>query len=282
MDESFEFIELQNISGQPLNLAGVQFTQGVNVRARATDLLQPGEYALVVKDRAAFTARYGAAAAAKIVGDYPPDILDNGGERLRLEDAGRRGRARLPHRPGVVPQHRRRRAARSRSATRARRSGRGATRRRGDRAACQGGTPGAPDGVPTGVAGAWLFYNNSSFDGRDPAAGAADDAAVAAGKSGWDGTGPVSFAHVSGYSRGINGVMIDVSNLLAEPTAADFIVEMSQPGSATGWVAAPTPAVARRAGDGAGESDRVSLVWPDGSIVNRWLRVTLRDARPTG
>ena len=272
VDESFEYIEFQNISGQPLNLNGIRLTQGVNVLL-GNVTLQPGEYALVVKDRAAFTSRYGAAAAGRIVGEYPLDILDNGGERLRIEDAS--GEVVLDFNidhlwfPSTDGQ------------------GRSLTIRNptapvgtwGDSVAWRSssvvnGTPGAPDnGAPTtALVGTRLFYNNSALDGRDAAAGYADDAAVAPDKSGWDGTGSPSAANVSGYDKGINGVMFDVSNLLTGLAAADFAVSMSSP---TGWVPAPAPTVTVRGGSGAGESDRVSLLFPDGSVVNRWLRVTM-------
>jgi hypothetical protein len=280
VDESFEYIEFQNIFGQPLNLGGIRLTQGVNVTLPGVTL-QPGEYALVVKDAAAFAARYGATAAARVVGEYPLDVLDNGGDRLRIEDASGEVVLDFQFQGEWYP---------STDGT-----GRSLTIRNanapiatwGDAAAWRpsgvhGGTPGGPDVVPTTVTGAKLFYNNSAFDGRATAAGAADDAAVAPDKAAWDGTSPLSFAHVSSYSKGINGVMIDVNNLLGDLALTDFVFEMSAPFSASGWAAAPAPTVSRRPGAGDGESDRISLVWPDGSIVNRWLRVTLLAAPTKG
>jgi hypothetical protein len=84
--EEYEFVEVQNISQQALNLGGMKFTLGFDaILANVT--LQPGAYGVVVRNRAAFTSRYGAAAAANIVGDFPTDHLDNIGERIRLEDA---------------------------------------------------------------------------------------------------------------------------------------------------------------------------------------------------
>ena len=63
-----------------------------------------------------------------------------------------------------------------------------------------------------------LFYNNSSFDGKDPAANASDDAAIAQNP---DGSAKqallpgqtASFANYTSYNKGINGVMIDVAGL---------------------------------------------------------------------
>ena len=69
---------------------------------------------------------------------------------------------------------------------------------------------------------------------------------------------------------------MDVHNLLADLTPADFVFSMIGPGHAGGWVASPVPTITRRPGAGVeGESDRIMLVWPDGSIVNRWLSVTV-------
>src|SRR5205085_2665199 len=45
-----------------------------------------------------------------------------------------------------------------------------------------GGSPGAPDAVPATVAGRFVFYNQSKFDGNNAAANASDDAAIATDK----------------------------------------------------------------------------------------------------
>jgi len=137
------------------------------------------------------------------------------------------------------------------------------------------------DVTTSAVVGRHLFYNNSAFDGRTPGAAAADDAAIATDKvaarppeSGWNnwfGT----FANVSSYTRGINGVMIDVAGLPAEAslTASDFEVSGG----------APLPAaISVRRGAGVGSSDRVTLVWPDGAIRNRWLGVRVKVTANTG
>jgi len=41
------------------------------------------------------------------------------------------------------------------------------------------------------------------------------------------------------------------------------------------------PSVSVRPGAGAGGSDRVTLVWPDGAIVRRWLQVTMNPTANT-
>lgn len=121
-----------------------------------------------------------------------------------------------------------------------------------------------------------VFYNNSAFDGRLAGAGPSDDAAVAPDKSALVPGQPATLANIINSCQGINGVMLDIADLRADPAAADFTFEVSVPDAPGTWIAAPLPAaIARRAGAGAGASDRVTLVWSDGSISDRWLRVTL-------
>ena len=129
--------------------------------------------------------------------------------------------------------------------------------------------------LPVAVVGRHVFYNHSAHDGRDPAATAADDGAVAPNKSALLPGQPASFSNVTSYSRGINGVMVDVENLpdAATVTAANFGFALGRGDGA--WADGPAPAaVTLRRGAGVGGSDRVTLTWADGQIVNRWLRVT--------
>lgn len=78
-----EFIELENTGNEPISLAGVRFTNGINFDFPDL-ILQPGEFILVVRDLAAFTNFYGN--GFLIAGEYS-GRLDNGGERIRLEIA---------------------------------------------------------------------------------------------------------------------------------------------------------------------------------------------------
>jgi hypothetical protein len=132
---------------------------------------------------------------------------------------------------------------------------------------------------------AFVFYNNSAFDGHDPAPNAADDAAIATDKN------PVSTSRApvwgtfSTYSRGLNGLMVDLAGLPAGTglSAADFDFSMGNSPDGALWTAAPAPsAVAVRRGAGVGGADRVTLVWPDGAIKNTWLRVTVKPTARTG
>ncbi len=84
----FEFIELRNISAsETLDLADLAFTAGItfDFAGAAVTELAPGACVLVVKNPAAFEARYGT--GLPVAGSYP-NSLDNAGEQLVLALAG--------------------------------------------------------------------------------------------------------------------------------------------------------------------------------------------------
>src|SRR5205085_8721291 len=122
------------------------------------------------------------------------------------------------------------------------------------------------------IAGRFVFYNASVFDGYNPGANADDDLTIAPDKAALLPGAAATFANVTSYSRGINGVMIDVELLGGVPDVNDFTFRTGS--DAAGWVAAPNPdrIVVRGLGNGI---DRVTLTWPDGAIVDRWLAVTV-------
>ena len=83
-DPNEEFIELTNIGGTPINLSLVSFTNGIDFTFGDVELAA-GDYVVVVRNRAAFEAQYPAFTGV-IAGQYAGS-LDNGGERIELEDA---------------------------------------------------------------------------------------------------------------------------------------------------------------------------------------------------
>jgi hypothetical protein len=135
--------------------------------------------------------------------------------------------------------------------------------------------------APPSVAGRHLFYNRSAFDGGSAAAGVLDDGAIAADKQAYRpaaaaGAGP-RFANLSSYSRGINGVMVDVAGLFGRALAlSDFEFRTGTGPDPAAWPLAPAPSMAVRRGAGAGGSDRFTFVWPDNAVRNTWLRVTVK------
>ena len=85
----FEYLELQNIGGQSIDLTDVYFADGIEFTftGSAITTLDPGERVLIVCNLAAFQARYGVSYNNRIAGEYLPSRLDNAGERLHLVDA---------------------------------------------------------------------------------------------------------------------------------------------------------------------------------------------------
>ena len=81
-NDDFEYIEIQNIGGQAVNLAGLEFADGV-VFAFPTFVLGPGQFALVVRSIDAFEVRYGMGLSDRILGEFQWRTgLDNAAERL--------------------------------------------------------------------------------------------------------------------------------------------------------------------------------------------------------
>ncbi|MHC4323801.1 MAG: lamin tail domain-containing protein, partial [Planctomycetota bacterium] len=81
-----EFVELQNIGAETINLNLVSFTNGIDFTFPSVELAA-GQYAVVVQDRNAFETRYGT--EINIAGQYSGK-LNNAGERIELQDAASR------------------------------------------------------------------------------------------------------------------------------------------------------------------------------------------------
>jgi hypothetical protein len=86
-NEEFEFIELQNIGDETIDLTSVSFIDGItfDFKNGSVTSLGPGEFVLVVKNQVAFESRYGAGLSAKIAGEYTGK-LSNNGENISLVD----------------------------------------------------------------------------------------------------------------------------------------------------------------------------------------------------
>jgi len=127
------------------------------------------------------------------------------------------------------------------------------------------------------VVGRYLFYNNSVYDDNDPAATVEDDAAVAIDKQPLLPGQPAGFANYTSYHRGINGLIIDVDDLPHDvDLGAAFGFKVGNDVDTAGWIDAPQPeSVSVRWGNGHGEHDSVTIIWPDGAVRNQWLEVTV-------
>ncbi len=129
-----------------------------------------------------------------------------------------------------------------------------------------------------------LFYNNSKYDANNPAATVEDFAAIATDKVAYiGGTALSTFANVSNFSRGINGLIIDLPAPHGTITASDFTFRIGNNNSPSSWSAAPQPlSVTTFAGAGANRTDRISIIWADNVIQQTWLQVTIAGSTNTG
>jgi len=163
------------------------------------------------------------------------------------------------------------------------------------------------------VVGRHVFYNNSAWDGNDPAPNAADDGAIAPHPSILDPTDPIypngdpkplgkeallpgetaTFRNYTSYSKGLNGIMVDVAGLPGTPMQSDFVFRVGNTADPSTWADAPAPqSITARPGAGTDGSDRITLVWADddpytpqrepGSTSKQWLQVTVLDTAATG
>jgi hypothetical protein len=149
----------------------------------------------------------------------------------------------------------------------------------------------------------WIFYNNSYYDGNNAAANTSDFNAIAPHTSITGGHGPhptgrdeptkelgkdallpggtATFANYTSFSKGINGIMIDMAGLGGTLTAADFLFTVGNSNDPSTWTAAPaplsvTPFLGAGTKDSEGfNSDRITIIWADSAIQKTWLQVTV-------
>jgi len=82
-DPNTEFIELQNIGGEAININLVKFTKGIDFTF-GDQTLTPGQHIVIVQDQPFFEAQYGT--GLNIAGQYI-GRLDNDGDRIEFQDA---------------------------------------------------------------------------------------------------------------------------------------------------------------------------------------------------
>jgi hypothetical protein len=81
--DDFEWLEVKNISAQPVDMTGVRFTKGIDFDFPAVWTIPANGYALVVRNLAAFQARWGTGLNAIIAGSTASN-LSNGGDEVKL------------------------------------------------------------------------------------------------------------------------------------------------------------------------------------------------------
>ena len=80
----FEFIELINVSTNAIDLSDARFVEGITFTFPSNTVLAAGARILVVENLLAFELRYGA--GRPVAGQFSGS-LNNGGEKIRLQDA---------------------------------------------------------------------------------------------------------------------------------------------------------------------------------------------------
>ncbi|MBI3837506.1 MAG: SUMF1/EgtB/PvdO family nonheme iron enzyme [Planctomycetia bacterium] len=156
--------------------------------------------------------------------------------------------------------------------------------------------------TPSTVVGRFLFYDNSpAYDTTGSVQSPlpySDDNAIATDKSAYIANGSAAtFANVSSYSKGINGIMVDLQGGGAHTSIAlanilnDFTFKVGNNSSPSTWANAPNPiAVTVRTNmdptnngaDTVSGADRVELIWANGAITQQWLEVTVLATADTG
>jgi PKD repeat protein len=133
------------------------------------------------------------------------------------------------------------------------------------------------DVLPAEVAGQYLFFNDSVYDGNGTSVTAADMSAIADGiiallpGEASDGT------NASSYVYGIDGIVIEVNNLLNpdEVTINDFQFAVGNSSDTDQWEQAPTPTLTLLEKDIAEGTDRFFLHWDNQAVINTWLSVVM-------
>ena len=144
-----------------------------------------------------------------------------------------------------------------------------------------------------------LFYANSAYDGFSGNPATAHDEAIAPDKVALlPSQGESTFANVSSYTAGINGIMVDLSaggnhSALVANAATDFVFKVSGPfasNTPSTWTTlsgANLPSVlVRPAGSttigGVLANDRIELLWANNKIVGTFLEVIVKANADSG
>jgi hypothetical protein len=136
--------------------------------------------------------------------------------------------------------------------------------------------PLAIDNIST-VANEYLFYYGSTgFDGSATSPSSNDYNAIATDKTALMPGNTGSFNNVSSYYDGINGILVDFSNLPSDASlsAADFQFNVDSLLAPNAWTAAPAP-TSVVTWTGPNGDTFADMVWANNVIQNQWLQVTV-------
>lgn len=129
-----------------------------------------------------------------------------------------------------------------------------------------------------------VFYNNSGFDSVNSGTIIGDNNAIGSDKLALLPGQSATIANYTNFVRGITGLMIDIVGLAPRTlTTSDFQLSTWNGNSAAGF--RPTsviPTISTVVGGGQSSSDRVKLIFPDSSLKDTWLRITVLANANTG
>ncbi|OHB72714.1 MAG: hypothetical protein A2V70_02015 [Planctomycetes bacterium RBG_13_63_9] len=293
--DDLEFVEIYNRSPQAVTLTDWRLRKGIDFDFPGGTALESGEALVVVwfdpvaepGKESCFRAHYEIDESVQIIGGHS-DRLDNAGELVQLQDWD------TPTQVGDPPQqmipHPLEDEVDYETTWYASTAGGGGSLNRlgsslwGDDPASWTATTPSPGVVQmvAQVGGRYVFYNNSSFDtGPGKTAGdakATDKQALLPGAA-------ASYANYTNYVLGINGILIDAFDLknASGISVSDFTFKVGNDDNPATWAPLTTmPTIDVRQGVGESHSDRVVLTWPDGTIQNQWLEVTMKASGTTG
>ena len=276
--DELEFIEIYNTAAYSVNLTGWRLRKGFDYDFAPGTILDAWSTLVIVSfdpsDQIkldAFRAAYDIGAEVTITGN-PNDTLSDTGERIQLQRPG----TPPPDDPLYVP-HTIEDEVDYLSTWHATTDGGGDSLNRtartdwgGDASSwtAESPTPGTAEALQTtGVAGRYVFYNNSTFGNTI----ATDKTALLPGEQ-------ATFANYTSYVHGINGIVIDIAGIV-NPDAIDendFAFKQGNDDTPGNWADAPAPASIDAT------ASRITLIWPDGAIRNTWLEVTVLATDDTG
>jgi len=139
--------------------------------------------------------------------------------------------------------------------------------------------------IESSVVGSFVYHGGFNGSGSPPW-NAIDSSKTLAKEGG----GPqlLGFENLTSSAAGVNGIAFDIQDLTdaANLSSDDFEFQVSPEGAfdagtnaPAGWQAAPAPSSISVT---PGDADRVLIEWPNGSIMNRWLRITILANEVTG
>ncbi|MEX0937401.1 MAG: hypothetical protein WDZ59_06035 [Pirellulales bacterium] len=137
----------------------------------------------------------------------------------------------------------------------------------------------APVDDPATIEGRFIYYRNSVFDTSPTVI----DGAIAPDKVALLPGEMASSANYTNYTRGINGLAIDVSGLAGTPTLEDFVFKVGNDNLVDAWEdAAPPESLTVLDGAGVDGADRILLTWADEAVYDTWLQVSMLASENTG